>query len=225
MFPIVMFVGKLGSGKDTAAEMMRSRVTNGKSVTLAAPMKEFAKSIMGFTHDQMYGPSSRREEIFAWPDDEVENAFSMRAHGFLKSLFGTVSADSATALNSWFWGIMHNGPRTGRHVLQTLGTEFGRSQGRDVWINAGINLAQDMLVEGANLVTITDGRFRNEVLAVKKAGGMVIHIVNPDDKTVATHASEKEQESIPEFWYDYTLVNRKSLGIRNLKHLVDAIKL
>lgn len=225
-FPIVMFVGKLGSGKDTAAQMMRDRVVNGDSVTLAAPMKEFAKKVFGFTHEQMYGSSKLREDIFTRGDAEVKEAYEETWRDFIGELFGVGWANDADRyLHGWFEGIMEKGPRTGRHILQTLGTEFGRTQGRDLWIDYGIKNAQNKLVSGSNLVTITDGRFRNEVLAVKKIGGMVIHVINPDDTTIATHASEKEQESIPPFWYDYRLVNRKSMGLLNLKHLVDSIQL
>jgi len=222
-YPIVMFVGKLGSGKDTAAEMMRNRVKNSASVTLAAPMKEFAKKVFGFTHEQMYGGSALREQEFVVSDDLVDRSYESNRNSFLDSLF--TSGSEGTALDYWFGRIMEKGPRTGRHILQTLGTEFGRTQDQDVWIRAGINSATKALMEGAGLVTFTDGRFRNELLAVKRVGGMIVSVIDPDDRTVAVHASEKEQESIPEFWYDYRLVNRKGMGLLNLKHLVDSIPL
>lgn len=222
-YPIVMFVGKLGSGKDTAAQFMRDRVRKAGVITLAAPMKEFAKKVFGFTHDQMYGSSILREQPFLTPDDMVERQYEIHRQPFLDDLFST--GGRGPALDLWFDKIMSKEPRTGRHILQTLGTEFGRAQDQDVWIRAGINGATMALINGADLVTFTDGRFRNEVLAIKRAGGMVVQVINPDDRTVATHASEKEQESIPEFWYDYRLVNRKGMGLLNLKHLVDSIQL
>jgi hypothetical protein len=222
-FPIVMFVGKLGSGKDTAAQFMRDRVVNGDSVTLAAPMKDFAKEVFGFSHQQMYGPSKLREEKFDYSLPEVREAYFRNRDWFLTKVL--VGPNNFKVLDDWFDGIIEGGCYTGRHILQTLGTEAGRQISRDIWIDAGIRAATEKLVNGANLVTITDGRFRNEVLAVKKVGGMVVSIIDPDNKTVATHASEKEQESIPKFWYDYVITNNKADGLLTLKNIVNDIKL
>ena len=224
-YPIVMFVGKLGSGKDTAAQFMRDRVKKAGVITLAAPMKEFAKKVFGFTHDQMYGSSALREQVFTKDNHSAIEDFKRYAPAFIEDLFSKDLQSNGEALDKWFWSIIDDGPRTGRHILQTLGTEFGRAQDQDVWIRAGINGATQALVEGADLVTFTDGRFRNEVLAIKRVGGMIVNVIDPDNRTVAVHASEKEQESIPEFWYDYRLVNRKGMGLLNLKHLVDSIPL
>lgn len=220
-YPIVMFVGKLGSGKDTAAQFMRELVPQSDFVTLAAPMKEFAKKVFGFTHEQMYGGSALREQVFTKDDSQVERLYELHRTEFLETLFPT--GQHGPALDFWFSGIMDNGPRTGRHILQTLGTEFGRAQDQDVWIRAGINGATKKLVAGSSLITMTDGRFRNEILQVKKAGGIVIRVLNPDTVGTSSHPSELEQESVPDFWFDFLLVNNKANGLPWLAKTVEAL--
>ena len=219
--PLVMFVGQLGSGKDTVAGMMRDLIPKSDFVTLAAPMKEFAKKVFGFTHDQMYGPSALREQAYTVPDDEVDNRFRGNRKEFLDTLFPAVPRASYV-LENWYQSIQRS-TRTGRHILQTLGTEVGRNLDRDVWIRAGIKGAIDKLVDGSNLVTMTDGRFKNEILQVKSAGGTVVRVVNPHGTSTSTHASELEQESIPDFWFDYVLVNDKTNGLPWLAKNVEAL--
>lgn len=224
--PLVMYVGQLGSGKDTVAGMMRDLVPKSDFITLAAPMKEFAKKVFGFTQDQMYGGSALREQEFIETDNRVRRLFELNANSFLDSLFPpseTHPTPRYMALESWFRGIMDKGPRTGRHVLQTLGTEFGRAQDQDVWIRAGINGAMEKLVSGSNLVTMTDGRFKNEILQVKRAGGTIIRVLNPNSTSTSKHLSELEQESIPDFWFDFVLVNDKANGLPWLAKTVEAL--
>ena len=221
--PLVMFVGQLGSGKDTVAGMMRDLVPKSDSITLAAPMKEFAKKVFGFTHEQMYGASALREQAFTRHNDEVVAAFNRYARTFIDDLFSENRQSNGEALGRWFGSVIVDGPRTGRHILQTLGTEFGRAQDPDVWIRAGVRGMLDKLVSGANLITMTDGRFKNEILQVKMAGGTVVRVVNPSGGSTSKHPSELEQESIPDFWFDFVLVNDKTNGLPWLGKNVEAL--
>lgn len=211
-YPVIMFVGKIGSGKDTAARLTHefTRHHNPASVTLAAPMKEFAKNVFGFTHEQMYGASALRGEASPYTPEACRAQYETYNFDFSEGL--GLKPKALFALDNWFDSIVRSGNYTGRHVLQTLGTEFGRAEDKDVWIRAGLKAASRMLAEGNGLITITDGRFRNEILAVKAVGGIVINIVDPADRSVAVHASELEQESVPAFWYDATIVNDKNKG-------------
>jgi hypothetical protein len=81
----------------------------------------------------------------------------------------------------------------------------------------------DVMAKPCNLVVITDGRFRNELLAVRAAGGATVKIEAQGSGltgTAAAHASETEQNSIPESWFDVVLENDKSLGLESLQKLV-----
>lgn len=78
-----------------------------------------------------------------------------------------------------------------RHLLQTLGTEWGRKHvADDIWIKIAIQRAR----QTAN-VTIPDVRFDNEAKAIRDAGGSVWLVERPVtsclDSAAAAHASER----------------------------------
>ena len=80
-----------------------------------------------------------------------------------------------------------------RELLQTLGTEWGRSLVHDsLWLL----LAEQNLHHLASLqpdapgAVISDVRFENEAAFVRQRGGMVIHILRPDAPHIAAHSSE-----------------------------------
>lgn len=69
---IVGIIGKAGSGKSTAAELIRARF-NGEVVSLADPIKQIAQGLFGFTNEQLWGPSANRnapDARFTRPDGE-----------------------------------------------------------------------------------------------------------------------------------------------------------
>lgn len=137
---------------------------------------------------------------------------------------------------------------TTRVALQTLGTEFGRQVSKNVWVNNATTTAKALL-EGGNkytrlqglypsfgdpgqkLVVITDGRFRNEILNVNLLNGRSIKISPPTRRTsdaaavesagIKGHASESEQTSIPDFWYNMVYINDKSHGLDKLRYDVE----
>jgi len=223
IFPVVMFVGKAGSGKDTAANLLREMTPGSGVVTLAAPLKDFAGLVFGFAHIVLWGPSEKRNALLSASDyDQCRENFNRYAGDFCKE-----HDINLGVLESWFSNITDSlqPPKTARFILQTLGTEVGRYCNPNAWIDYGLKTAERMLAgssvaPGVSLVTITDGRFRNEVLAVKKLGGLVLKIVDPDSGNTGSHASEVELDGIPDFWYDSVISNRKSLGLSNLRHLV-----
>ena len=141
---------------------------------------------------------------------------------------------------------------TPRYILQTLGTEWGRAVDRNVWVRKALRDAEEVLEDPEvlyersrgitslsargptpqppKLVTITDVRFKNEVLAILKQGGMVWNIrpktaaAEAEAATakagVAGHSSEAELNSIPEAWFTGTIVNDKAQGLDLLKATV-----
>lgn len=78
-----------------------------------------------------------------------------------------------------------------RHLLQTLGTEWGRKHvSEDIWIKIALQRARQ-----SGLVTIPDVRFDNEAEAIRAAGGSVWLVERPCasclDSSTASHASER----------------------------------
>lgn len=77
-------------------------------------------------------------------------------------------------------------------------------------------------------VIITDGRFANEVLAVKRVGGYVWHVQRDDKeyresaayRALLVHDSEKLE--IPAWWNDARLFNDKNKGELGLSLLVSS---
>ena len=243
-FPVILLVGKAGSGKDTVGALLAKNL-NGQTLALADEMKRVLHMDMKVPKKVLWGPSELRNTPMgrcstiqdprpdrfgqrSTQDVLSRNAAFERLHGPHKRL----NVKQAEAFMEWFneKALTKN---TVRYVLQTLGTEWGRANDPDIWIDIAIKNAETVLAGGSyraatgvdpspsppsykDFVIITDGRFRNEVLAVRKLGGIVIKIVNPDEKSTSTHASETEQDSIPEHWFDLVFYNDKTAGLDRL---------
>lgn len=199
---IVAFSGKAGSGKDTAADIL-VREKNFVKIAFADPMKRACKDWFDFTEEQLWGPSAERNRAdLRWPRTIDE--------------FGNVTQYL-----------------TPRHALQQLGTEFGRACSPEVWVRYGIRMARSLdgregvSYDGPNGsfrcsrqrisgVVITDCRFANEIDAVQAAGGKVFRIHRSDlaeESTVAGHASEANQDGIPDERFDGIVLNNWNLEI------------
>lgn len=93
---------------------------------------------------------------------------------------------------------------TPRHIMQTLGTDWGRRMVHsDIWTNAW--RAQVRGVAGA--VVVDDVRFPNEAAAIRAEGGILWRVVRPG-QSVAEHVSER---MLREISTDETLVNDVNL--------------
>jgi hypothetical protein len=122
-----------------------------------------------------------------------------------------------------------------RTVLQMLGTEWGRAVSNKVWINNARRAQRQLLSGGYGYVrdqglvsrpgqkydwaVVTDGRFRNECLEFQAGGALVIKISNPEANALnalgarASHASEAEQRTIPDWWFSRVIINDKKDGL------------
>lgn len=77
-----------------------------------------------------------------------------------------------------------------RHLLQTLGTEWGRQCVHpDVWLRCWEAAAKQHLSEGRCLV-VDDVRFPNEAALIRKYGGEMWLITRPGAERPNSHASE-----------------------------------
>jgi hypothetical protein len=91
--------------------------------------------------------------------------------------------------------------RTARHVMQTLGTEWGRKCiDPDFWVRACIGNAT-----ASPRAVISDVRFENEAKAIQCIGGKIIRILR-DGCNGDGHASETMN-----FDVDYTIENNGTL--------------
>lgn len=229
-----MIIGLLGqsrSGKDTAGAIL-AECLNGKCVAFADPMKRFCMNALGLTERQLWG-DQKEKPISKKQLETSEFKYVLDAHIAARELHRVCemqlgvyqSMKYSPELVSWWSPIRKEKGLTPRRVLQTFGTEFGRKHlYANVWVDLGISIARRVLdgydygrVEGlakrhggSDAVIITDVRFRNEILELKRAGAKVYRIYRPDLK-VMNHASEMEQQSIPDWWCDGVLYNDSTL--------------
>jgi len=101
--------------------------------------------------------------------------------------------------------IPEAGGVTGRRLMQTLGTEWGRHIiGPNFWTEIMVQRVAS-LRRTWPLIVIDDVRFINEAEILReRCGAQVIRVVRPGLKHVADHASEQEIEAIR---VDYELLN------------------
>lgn len=110
-----------------------------------------------------------------------------------------------------------DGRITPRVLMQTLGTEWGRTLMPDLWLRVW----EHELDTGAAVVTVPDVRFDNEADMIRKLGGIIIHIQRKptaDMLAVPAHASEagiKRQKG--------DIIFRNDRGIEKMAQLAASI--
>lgn len=94
----------------------------------------------------------------------------------------------------------------GRHLLRTLGTEWGRQCIHpELWLKCW-----EAQVAGVPKAVADDVRFPNEAELVRSKGGLLWRIVRPDHQNNdGEHASEG---ALDDFEFDRTIVNDGTLG-------------
>lgn len=252
---IIGISGKAGSGKDTLADIL-VRKHGFVKVALADPMKRFCMELFGFTEEQLWGKSEKRNE----PDKRYP-----RENSFSRDLARKLITDGYEKVGAPVPDFVKKEAErdtleylTPRCALQTLGTEWGRNCYKDVWVDYALRVAKKLVIdrryearyaqlalpydacrglywlpnhrlwEEANRrekespkgVVIPDIRFKNELVAIQKVG-KVVRIVCPESKGLTIeqqkHASEAEQEEIPNSEFDYLIENTGTLQELELK--------
>ncbi len=100
-----------------------------------------------------------------------------------------------------------------RQLLQTLGTEWGRTHVHsNVWVDATL---QRIDTEAPTIALITDVRFPNEAQAIRARQGVVWQVIRPDLPESDGHPSE---DGLDAMWINDTVHN--SGTIKDLRQLV-----
>jgi len=95
---------------------------------------------------------------------------------------------------------------TARHILQTLGTEWGRNCiSSEIWLDCMMSRVTSHLKDGDCKIVIDDVRFQNEAELIKKMGGEVWMIVRPSAQRNTTHESEGALDKWESF--DQVIIN------------------
>jgi hypothetical protein len=233
-YPLIIIAGKAGSGKDTVGAHLRVRY-DAVTIALADPMKRLAQLLFSFTEEQLWGPSEcRNTPVFCEYIVEKSLTIESIATDFCHKM-GTSILNPIDPLIYWYRGQLNeylkNGKIAPRTVLQTLGTEYGRALDPDIWANYALKIGKNLLAGGfkydktvglipdkdarCDYVVITDGRFRNELLAVAGTNGIALRVIRPTQADIQVgvkgHQSEKELDGIPEHFYDESIVNNGTL--------------
>ena len=100
------------------------------------------------------------------------------------------------------------GHTTPRHIMQHLGTDWGRQMiADDLWVSIAIRKAERYRQSGFSVV-VDDMRFPNEYNAIKAAGGVTIVVHRPGLGVTSAHASEG---ALDDFGFDYSITNDGTL--------------
>lgn len=111
-------------------------------------------------------------------------AFADPMKDMLESVFGDRFRDGDRETPIWWLG------KSPRHLMQTLGTEWGRDCVHpDLWVMLGEQEVKLAVQKQQNLV-ISDVRFHNEADMILRNGGELWHIVRDNGGTAAGHRSE-----------------------------------
>jgi len=86
---------------------------------------------------------------------------------------------------------------TTRHLMQTLGTEWGREQvNSDLWVDLAMAKVREHWQLGHDVV-VDDLRFPNELHALQNAGGVVLRVDRPNSSAYKAHKSEGLLDNAP----------------------------
>jgi hypothetical protein len=252
---IVGLCGPAGAGKDTMADFLVKNHGFVK-VAFADPLKRICQDVYQFSDAQLWGPSEMRNA----PDFRY-----VRLTGGLvwmctaccektlgpkyeeKTIGGVLGGrDCAGCGQSMATHNKHFVERpavclTPRHALQQLGTEWGRHNYPNTWVDYALRIAAKLQAGGCYYdvktglhtvsevdydrrtgtggvqarkdVAISDVRFKNEVDAIHAAGGTVVRLQRETTLkgVAAQHRSEQEQLGFTDDMFDFVIDNTGSL--------------
>lgn len=201
--------GAAESGKDTAADFIVAEF-GGEKISFADPMKRLCRSVLGFTQEQLWGPSENRnakDTRFSGEERAATCAVvrvRLREQGgpwvsqVLPHFGPDKQAQAFQALMGWLEDCLRQDGLTPRYALQTLGTEWGRAQDPEMWFKYAEAAAVKRNVQG--YCVVADCRFLNEGKFMQSKGAPLIEVLRPGfdgdaamAAGVAAHQSEMER--------------------------------
>lgn len=158
---LVAFTGKLGSGKDTAADRFTALTSLPvQRISFARKLKESAAAL--FHIDPVE---------WEWMKNDPEVIITLQELDGDGDVYKTHSAITA------------------RELLQRYGTEAHRDVfGNDFWVDQALT-EYDKFVGTESLWLCTDCRFENEAVAIAKRQGKIVRVIGQNEET-GGHVSE-----------------------------------
>lgn len=183
--------GKMGSGKDTAALLIKRVLSN----------HELTDNTIAHL---VQNPSPTLKDDSGW---QIKK-FSTKLKEVVSVLTGA-PVEKLDDQNFKKHMISETWDMTFRELMQKIGTEAMRDNvSQDVWVNSLFDGYDEFRSFGPyRKWIITDVRFKNEAAAIKARGGIILRIEN-DRVIKSNHTSETELDVYP---FDYIIDNNKTL--------------
>lgn len=236
---IVGICGLSGSGKDEVGKVLVKK-HEFVAIAFADVMKRVCMEVFNFTEEQLWGDGKNEQDERYFSGHKLK--WNDAEGAYICTLCGAEFEDDIGDGEKCF-------ALTPRFALQKLGS-WGRECYPDVWAEHTLRVAQELMADKEagcgetlveyhptrgilhldeddpdlsappNGVVITDVRFKNEIAAIKKAGGKVVRITRPGhEEPKWNHASETEQLEVSDEEFDYLIDNSGDLHYLGL--LVD----
>ena len=188
MLNLIGISGKIGSGKDTTAELIQLVTLYG--LNHASEIRAVATRLLDDPELTKFTLQNCNWKI-------VKYAYKLKLIGSLLTGIPVENFESQEFKKTQMtpeWGNL-----SVREFLQTLGTNALRDQlHEDVWINALFSDFND-----SDTLLITDVRFPNEAEAIKKKGGIVVRV----DRGLSTDEHPSET-ALDNYEFDYVIPNK-----------------
>ena len=185
---LIVISGKARAGKDTLGEIMKQNFKeNYFTMAYANELKRICGKAFELSKEQLWGdlkevPDTRYPKKIKW----------------FTAVTGTITDDMP---EQEYW--------TPREILQHIGTESYRAVEDGFWVRQLFKYIDRNYLEN---VIITDGRFPDEINAVKDKGGIHIRIMREEEGAAQgqQHASEVSLDNFDDA--DYVIQNNGTIA-------------
>ena len=157
-------------------------------------------NIIALTGHKGSGKTTAAEYLGQNRNDVVHASFAAPIKSMLSELYYCVT-DNAHA---YLWGSKKEEElpiigKTSRHIMQTLGTEWGHKYlGEDIWAKVLLaDIENNLKGEDFSLVIIDDMRFISEYTYLAARSKLMVINLLRGDRPVDGHVSEQQYEQIP----------------------------
>jgi hypothetical protein len=238
--PVLGLCGNAGSGKNYIASIISNSFST-IELAISDPIKRLLNQCLMIHEDVLWGESSLREKSLEHIPEGFEYQFESNVETFVQEIASTAKMDNRAsqlenACTHWFQNNKKDiRKRTCRQILQELGTDVCRNISNDIWSDYANNTIIKLLTERRqysaklgigkissssypDLIIVTDVRFANELIGIKRMGGKICQVLSTEKK-VHQHISETEQLSFPNHWFDFIIVNDKTVSHKYTKEL------
>jgi len=205
---IIGFAGKAASGKTTAAKHLQARLGDNIQVLPMASM--LRREVEAFL--RQVGAADKGALLYGDQQDKLTH-FEInedRARQECPAWDGFVAENRDIQ--------QHPGQTTlsVRRILQWWGTEYRRAQDPDYWTKAWEAALAELPDRNAHIL-VDDVRFRNEVDAVQRNGGVLIRVERPGFNGANDHSSEN---SLDDF-NGWNIILRNDGSLEQFLHQVE----